>query len=247
MGAAHVDMTAIYLRACDTCCFINTHMYNGPIAKSVVFHYSVGSENWPAGCSFYTIDPIGAGGGSFINVGTPGAFAKPNWAYGISPANGAIPPNIKNFTYHAPYQLGGSQSNDVAIAGAVGELIVSTIEAAAAVNLPVTTATNITSITLTPGDWDIDFCAYFKTAATTLVYSLIACINETPSALNLNAGRFGRFGYPGTVLGATDQSVSGCSERVSVAVDTVIYLVGFAAFGTDTVHGWGRLRARRMR
>ena len=54
-----------------------------------------------------------------------------------------------------PNQVIGTGTNDNAAAGIVGEFITATVAVGGAVALVTATANTVTSITLTPGDWDM--------------------------------------------------------------------------------------------
>lgn len=143
--------------------------------------------------------------------------------------------------------LVGTTTNNNAAAGSVGEVISSTIVSGSAVSLTTATPANITSISLTAGDWDVWFEAYFKVAATTTVTLLLGSISTTTATINQVSSAFGTLYYPGSVLGAAESSVPVGPMRQSLAGTTTIYAVGYAAFGVSTCDGYGILRARRVR
>lgn len=86
----------IYIQVADTNHFYNTHIYGGSAtAVCVTFDYSIANQ-FPSANRFTGIDLGTCGGGATWNPsGTPGAGAKPNYAY-IDEANGATVPNIVN-------------------------------------------------------------------------------------------------------------------------------------------------------
>src|SRR5262249_6297435 len=61
----------------------------------------------------------------------------------------------------------GTTTNDDAPEGNIGELLSSFIASGSAVSLTTGVAANITSILITPGDWDVTANAYFSATATT--------------------------------------------------------------------------------
>jgi predicted nucleic acid-binding protein len=66
-------------------------------------------------------------------------------------------------------QAPATQTNDSAAAGKVGEFITSNIVVGSAVALTTGTAANVTSVSLTAGDWDVCGEVDLSTAATTNV------------------------------------------------------------------------------
>jgi hypothetical protein len=78
----------------------------------------------------------------------------------------------------------GTTTNDDASAGQFGEVISSTILAASAVALTTGTAANVTSISLTAGDWDVRGDISWTTAGTTNVTRLVASISQTSATLD---------------------------------------------------------------
>ncbi|HEY6019562.1 MAG TPA: hypothetical protein VIY48_06565, partial [Candidatus Paceibacterota bacterium] len=94
----------------------------------------------------------------------------------------------------------GTSTNDNAIAGDVGELITSTVASASGVSLTSTTAANVTSISLTAGDWDVDGTVDFNLAASTSVTVLSASISLTTGTLGTQAGGSGLGTDPTTTI-----------------------------------------------
>lgn len=238
----------IYLRMCDTNTFINTHIFNGgALTYPVVLDYQAFSS-WPVSNIFYNIDAmVGDGTHNWTNLGTPLSTHAANFIIGLGTGNGAAPPNLPNLSYLGHGQLCGAQTNDDAVAGAVGQEIISTVAFGAAVALTSGAPANITSITLTPGDWDISSICYFRPAASTSVVWLGASISPTSATNFQSPGRYSQLLYPNSVLGANDVSASIPPTRVSVATNTTYYLVAYTSFAASTLTAWGVLRARRPR
>lgn len=148
----------------------------------------------------------------------------------------------------------GSTTNDTAIAGNYGEFLTSTIPTGSAVAGGATTVgANITSISLTAGDWDVTAnCDYTLTGVTATVYS---CGLGTVTATQLTqAGGSGvgtdplvqqaaTFGT--TVTGTFSQPLP--PVRVSLAATTTIFLVTKHTYSAGSFTQFGTLRARRVR
>ena len=140
--------------------------------------------------------------------------------------------------------IGGTGTNDNAPAGYVGEYITSNIPLASATSLANVTPKNITSISLTAGDWDVFGNVYFTgtgvtnpqflcwislTSATVPDDSLISQITYVVTGLSITAGLICPF------------------LRVSISSTTTIYLSADTAFAAGSVTGCGSIFARRVR
>ena len=135
-----------------------------------------------------------------------------------------------------------SAAADNAAAGKVGEFITSNIASASSVSMPNNTTTDITSISLTAGDWDVYANVYFAitvsqaqelqwwintTSATAPDNSFISSLYDNTAVFNSNGGM-------------------APYRRINVSTTTTIYLTGFVLTG-GTVTACGNLSARRVR
>lgn len=138
----------------------------------------------------------------------------------------------------------GTTTNDDAAAGDIGEYISSTVASASAVALTTSTAANVTSISLTAGDWDVSTQGYYTVSVSA---SDIRVGISTTSAT-----------FPSFAAGAGSQSIiSGPNFsttalgngpfRISLSGTTTVFMVVFATFGAGTVSAHGTIRARRVR
>lgn len=142
---------------------------------------------------------------------------------------------------------GGTTTNDSASAGQIGEYVESTILAGGAVSLTNNTAADITSISLTAGDWDVSGNVAFLADTTTTVTRTIAYITTASATLptSPNSGALTqRFGSAQT---NEDDTQSAGHRRISIASTTTVYLGAFANFATSTMTAFGHIHARRMR
>ena len=136
----------------------------------------------------------------------------------------------------------GVSTNTSAAAGYVGEYIESKIAIGSAVSLTTNVQANITSISLTAGDWDVWGNYATDTNAGTTVTITIGSINTTSATLG-NPQDGGYTNYPGNFQNV----VAGLSpKRISVASTTTVYLVGYSIFITNTQKMYGGLFARRV-
>lgn len=135
----------------------------------------------------------------------------------------------------------GTATNNNAQAGSVGEYVESIITSVSAVSLSNATGVNITSISLTAGDWDVG--ANFRLsnmANVTFVYAQITTTSATIDA-------FGPDTFASLGPGTGDFGASVSTKRYSLSGTTTIYLATFDYFSAGTCGAYGTLRARRVR
>lgn len=146
----------------------------------------------------------------------------------------------------------GVATNSNASAGQVGEVITATVASGSSVSLSNGAGTNIASISLTAGDWDvsgqIDFILAGVTA--TLFQSGISLTSATlptqPGGGGLGTDGLANVPLLTTVLSATYGQPCG-PVRVSVASTTTVFLVADGTFSVGTLTAYGTIYARRMR
>ncbi len=143
-------------------------------------------------------------------------------------------------------EIKGTGTNNNAAAGYVGELIENT---ATGVALTTVTAVNITSISLTVGDWNVWGNVAFAPAGSTTVSVIVSTINTTSATLpstTAGNGAYTQISYPTAVTGGQHAIPAGMF-RLSLAATTTVYLIGYCAFGTSTCTASGYIGARRLR
>lgn len=132
----------------------------------------------------------------------------------------------------------GTTTNDNAAAGSVGEIVTSTV-LAQAITSGVTT--DLTSITLSAGDWDV-YGAFRGIAAagttTSLIRGSISTTSVTHAAVYAQS-----VGYPAS----SDSGMSVPTIRLSLAGSTTVYLVGNITYAVSTLTYNAQLHARRAR
>lgn len=152
----------------------------------------------------------------------------------------------------------GTITNDNPAAGNVGEVLKATVVAGSAVSETTATPVNITSLSLTVGDWEVTgACDRTLTGTTATIYGCslsgttgtlstqpafttgnITCSEES---FVTQAATFGT-----TVTGRYDTRVGPIRCQVTTA-STTIFLVGGDTFSAGTVGLFGTIRARRLR
>lgn len=143
-------------------------------------------------------------------------------------------------TRTAGISVSGTNTNDSAASGYVGELLT----ANATVTLTTGTPANLTSLSITAGDWDVFAIVQFDGAGATVTSDVWASLGTTSATMNSTLGQSGRWRGAGTTDLFFPMSFS---LRVSLASTTTYYLTGRASFTTSTYGGRGLLRARRVR
>lgn len=146
-----------------------------------------------------------------------------------------------NFTPSQTNGIIGTTTNNNANTGSVGEYIVSS---PAAISLTNATPANLTSISLTAGDWTVGGNVYNLMGTGTTGTALIASVSTTSATLasvpNLTQLQIG--------TSANAACASSVPEiRLSLSATTTVYLVDEELFSGGTATGQGTLWARRAR
>lgn len=201
-----------------------------------------------AGAAFAQTHDTAAGGGLNANItagtlncqlsGTGGCTIVPNTLFGIT----------------------GTTTNDSANAGAVGELLKSTVASGSGISQLSATPINITSLSLTPGDWEVTgSCDRTLTGVTATIYGCslsgtTGTLSTQPAftAGNLTCGEESLVTQAATwgttVTGRFDTRVGPIRCQVTTAAASIFLVVGdtFSA-GTMTTGVFGTIKARRVR
>lgn len=146
----------------------------------------------------------------------------------------------------------GTTTNNTAAAGSVGEMISSFVAVGSAVGLTSGVSANVTSISLTAGDWDVwGAVATNPNAATTT--SIVNCgINTTSATLAVFPGSIGVPGVGRAFLssavpagGITIADIP--TTPLQLSGTTTVYLVTNVTFAVNTLSAYGAIIARRRR
>lgn len=131
-------------------------------------------------------------------------------------------------------------TNSNAAAGVVGQVVTSTVSAVAITSA---TNTNVTSISLAAGDWDVYGSIQANAAGTTTTAYTSGGINTTSATLPATGL------YMVIPAGAAGLLVGGAvpSRRISVASTTTVYLVANISYAVSTCTVSGSITARRER
>lgn len=141
----------------------------------------------------------------------------------------------------------GTTAGDNAAAGIVGEALQSQIASGSALTLTSGTPLNVTSITLTAGDWEVSGVVQFTTAASTSVTNVVGSISSTSATLDVTRLTGGQVAavIPGANTGAFNHPLN--PTRFNVTTSTTVFLVAQATFTVAALTTFGTIRARRVR
>lgn len=200
-----------------------------------------------AAASSVTIGTTTISGGTnkgliYDNAGVLGNLATGN--SGVLVTDGSGVPSIATGG-----QIPGTSTNNSASAGNIGEYVESVIGSGSAISLTNATQTNLTSISLTAGDWDVELAANFPGNVATTVGGVIGSISTTSATKDLTNGRTNESFLNNTApFGGVDYVCAHVgARRFSLSSTTTIYGVVQGNFGTNTLSCYGLLRARRVR
>jgi len=139
----------------------------------------------------------------------------------------------------------GTYTSGDAYPGDIGQYTESVIEPASAVSLVTDTNKNITSISLTAGDWDVQGNVGFIPDTTTNIAALKGAVSNVSATFGSDAWAWQT--SPAPVPSTINQLSTTPMVRYSLASTTTIYLVAKANFTVSTMTGYGSIRARRVR
>lgn len=142
----------------------------------------------------------------------------------------------------------GTTAGDTANAGSIGEVISSDIPLGSAAALTTNTPANITSVSLTAGDWVCSGTAGFLQTSTTTLTSINAGTNTTSATLPPTE----QGGYSSIntsfASGSAFANVLTVGEQIyNLTATTTVYLVGKAVFSASTESAYGKLSCTRFR
>jgi len=140
-------------------------------------------------------------------------------------------------------QIPGTTTNDSASAGNIGEFVSSTVLVGSAVSFTTATALNITSISLTAGDWNVWGYTETTPSISNTLWSGWTSTTSNTSPTSPNNGSYCIFRLTSTL----QQSCPVGIQRLSLSGTTTVYLTGRCDFASGTCSGFGFIGARRVR
>lgn len=178
------------------------------------------------------------GTGSYVGATSP-TFA--------SPILGAA--SATSLVFSSTTGIIGTTGAPGAAAGSVGQLVSSTVLLASAVSISTGTAANITSISLTAGDWDVYGTVGTNGNAATIVQDIYGWISSTSATMpdaSLVAGP--SFGTTGVAIYAQSfYNFTAPQMYFQLGSTTTVYLSVKADFTINTNAAFGFILARRRR
>lgn len=156
---------------------------------------------------------------------------------------------MPSITFNTTSGIIGTTTNNNAAAGSVGEFMTNNLPVGTPLGLTTGTATDVISLALTAGDWDVWGNVGFTGNASTLVQDLLGWSSSSsatiPSANN----------YANVVYGATGVAIFAQSSpvfnvpviRYSLSAPTTVYLTVYTDFSISTLSAFGVINARRRR
>jgi hypothetical protein len=145
-----------------------------------------------------------------------------------------------------PGQSTGTATNDNANAGNIGEYISSTILAGSAVSLSNGAPKDITTVSLTAGDWDCRGDVQSLPGSGTTTAAILGWINTTSATVPTGSTALFNIGSlpsnPNQVFAFPVGDM-----RFSLSGTTTVYLSMEAGFSVSTLTGYGSIGCRRAR
>ena len=148
---------------------------------------------------------------------------------------------FNSVAFSSNFGIIGTTTNDSAAAGSVGEFN-TTVIPPTPVTMSSLVQTNLTTLSLTAGDWDVYGTGLYLVLTSAIITSVATGISKVSATLGVT-GTF--MLIAGTNLGSPSLPVQ--MQRISLAATTTIYLVGYCQFSGGPVNGYGILYARRRR
>src|SRR5229473_1714729 len=261
------DQTQTLTNKTLTTPILNTPTLNTPIVatgtptNAAVLGYNAGLLTWGDGANNRrvvgddtaqtltnkTYDTAGTGNSFLINslaatanTGT-GSVVRATSPTLITPVLGVATVTTINSSTVSPGHYTGEPSTGSASAGEIGEYVQSDIASGSAVSISSSATTNLTSISLTAGDWDVSGMLSLFPAATTSITVALAGLTSTTASLDQTLSRTGGSIFSAVVPGNNSNSchipIGPC--RFSLSSTTTIFLVGFTTFSVSTMTMFG--------
>jgi hypothetical protein len=176
-----------------------------------------------------------------------GTFVGSNSPTLVTPILGAA--SATSISFSSTSGIIGVTDSTNAATGSVGEFVNSNVLLASAISLTTATSANITSISLTAGDWDVFGNVGCTGNAATLVQSIAGWVSSTsataPDASLICGPSLGTTGV--AIFAQTYYCFSVFQQRFSLAGTTTIYLSVNSTFSVNSCSAFGTISARRRR
>jgi len=210
------------------------------------------------GATFASPGAIGgttAGSGAFTTLSAGGTVSGAGFTSLLSPYAPLASPTFTGtaafasvtatgtITPSQTFGIVGTTTNNNANAGSVGEYVANT---ASGVSMTTATGTNLTSISLTAGDWAVNGGFRIIAAGGATPTQILANLNTTSGTLGSSVGTYVKiFGV--TLAANSEYGGPVPMIRVSVSGTTTVYCVASVTFSSGTATGECQMNARRVR
>lgn len=146
----------------------------------------------------------------------------------------------------AGISIQGTNTNDSAAAGYVGEYGIATLSFASRTSLVTSTAKTVTSISIPAGDYDVTTRLHYEPAATTSITQYITSMSATDNTLDQSSDRALFTAMAANVPASTVTQLL-VGTRLSLGSTTTYYAVARSTFTVSTMQVWGSIEYRRVR
>lgn len=141
-------------------------------------------------------------------------------------------------------QIPGVSTNTAASTGNIGEILTSTVASGSAVNLSNNTPVNLTSLSLTAGNWDAECTAEFGGSLGITTALAVGATNTTGALIDGVSG-FAQATFGATITPSNGVVIPTGRFHVSLASTSTVYCVVRALFSTGAPTVYGQLRVIR--
>jgi len=174
-----------------------------------------------------------------------GALVFANTPTLVTPVLGAA--SATSVTFSTTTGIVGTTTNNNAAAGSVGEYISSSVDSGTPVSATSGAAFNVTSISLTAGDWDVWGTVGSVPNAATTTTNMFCWISTTSASFTgpPNSGGANTWQLP--VAAGVGLYLTMPHFRVPLGSTTTVYLSALITFAVNTNAGYGFIGARRRR
>jgi hypothetical protein len=185
---------------------------------------------------------------------TVSALATANSGYLVTSVSGV--PSIGNtggaltlpsITFNSTTGIVGTTTNDNAAALSVGEYKSTVVLVGSAVSTTNGAVTNVATLSLTAGDWDVWSTLWLAPAGGALITQMANSISQVSGTLQTTPADGGGYSQLGNISGTLAMILPCAGVRVSLSTTTNVYMVGQVSFTGGTMGLYGSINARRRR
>ncbi len=179
-------------------------------------------------------------GATFAAPGAIGSTTASSGAFTTLTASGPITPS-------QTAGIVGTTTNNNANAGSVGEVISATVTSGSAVTLTSGVTANVTSMSLTAGDWLCRGTAAYHSASTTQEENYTEGFSTTSATLGPLGTYTSHSSAPQTPGTAPGEMLNMPTVRELLATTTTVYMVVQTTFSVSTMSAYGTMSCTRTR